>query len=267
MTTMPMASVADTFANTVATGPLILGLLVCVLVGLISFASPCVIPLVPGYLSYLAGLVGAEAPAVSPDEAPKKGRLRVVGAALMFVAGFTVVYVLATVAVFGATTAFYDLSNLLLMQRIGGVITIVMGLIFIGAISMKDRRFSPIRMSNWVGAPLLGAVFAVGWIPCSSATLGAVLVVAASTEGMTAIRGAVLVTAYCIGLGLPFLALAFSSAWAVRSLAFLRRNARTIQLVGGVLMIVVGCLLLFGWWNDIVDWIRISLIADVELPI
>lgn len=267
MTVLHVAGVAETFAETVSSGPLLLGLGVCVLVGLISFASPCIVPLVPGYLSYLAGLVGAEAPAVVPGEAPKKGRLRVVGAALLFVLGFTVVYVLATSALFGVTTAFYDQSRMLLLQRIGGVVTILMGLIFIGTIQMQDRRMNPIRISHWVGAPLLGGVFAVGWIPCSSATLGAVLVVAANTEGMTAWRGVALVIAYCIGLGLPFLLLAFSSAWAVRSLGFLRRNARVIQVAGGILMIGVGLLLLFGWWNDIVDWIRITMISDVELPI
>ena len=186
MTTLHVAGVAETFADTVSSGPLLLGLGVCVLVGLISFASPCIVPLVPGYLSYLAGLVGAEAPAVVPGEPPKKGRLRVVGAAFLFVLGFTVVYVLATSALFGATTAFYDQSRMLLLQRIGGVVTIAMGLVFIGTIKMQDYRMNPIRVSHWVGAPLLGGVFAVGWIPCSSATLGAVLVVAANTEGMTA---------------------------------------------------------------------------------
>lgn len=267
MTSTPLASVAESFANTVSSGPLLLGLGVCVLVGLISFASPCVVPLVPGYLSYLAGLVGAEAPAVTPDEPAKNGRLRVLAAAFLFVLGFTVVYVLATAAVFGATTAFYDQSRMELLQRIGGVVTIVMGLIFLGAIQMRDRRLMPIRVSNWVGAPLLGGVFAVGWIPCSSATLGAVLVVAANTEGMTAWRGVALVVAYCLGLGLPFLLLALSSAWAVRSLGFLRRNARTIQVIGGIAMIAVGVLLLFGWWNEIVDWIRMTMVSDVELPV
>ncbi|MFT3716838.1 MAG: cytochrome c biogenesis CcdA family protein [Gordonia sp. (in: high G+C Gram-positive bacteria)] len=266
---VPLASVADTFSNTVSTGPLLLGMAVCVLVGMISFASPCVVPLVPGYLSYLAGLVGAEAPAVSPDEPAKKGRLRVMGAAALFVAGFTVVYVLATAAVLGATHLFLDQHRMELMQRIGGVVTIAMGLVFLGMIPFlqRDLRFSPRRISNWIGAPLLGAVFAVGWIPCSSATLGAVLVVAANTDGMTAWRGVLLVIAYCIGLGVPFVLLAFGSAWALRSLGFLRRNARTIQIVGGVLMIVVGVLLLFGVWNDFVDWIRMHLVSDVELPV
>ncbi|AVM00730.1 cytochrome C biogenesis protein ResC [Gordonia iterans] len=263
-----LASVAETFANTAASGPLVLAIGVCVLVGLVSFASPCVIPLVPGYLSYLAGLVGAEAPAATPDEPRKKGRLRVVGAALLFVLGFTVVYTLFTVAFFGLTGALYDESRMLLLQRIGGVVVIVMGLVFIGTIRTKDHRLPmPVKLSNWFGAPILGAVFAVGWIPCTSATLSVVLVTASGTDGMDAFRGTVLVVAYCLGLGLPFVILAFSSAWAVRGLAFLRRNARVIQVIGGIAMIAVGVLLLFGWWNELVDWIRITFMFDVVLPI
>lgn len=268
MTVTPLASVADTFAHTVASGPLLLGLAVCVLVGVISFASPCVVPLVPGYLSYLAGLVGAEAPAVTPDEPAKRGRLRVLGAALLFVLGFTVVYVLMTVAFFRLTGALYDEGRMLLMQRIGGVVVILMGLVFLGTIPMRDRRMSlPLTLPNVLGAPLLGAVFAIGWIPCSSATLSAVLVTAQSTEGGSVLRGTLMVVAYCLGLGLPFLILAFSSAWAVRSLGFLRRHARTIQLVGGIAMILVGAALLFGWWNEMVDWIRMKFVFDMELPI
>ncbi|MFT3661147.1 MAG: cytochrome c biogenesis CcdA family protein [Gordonia sp. (in: high G+C Gram-positive bacteria)] len=268
MTSTPLASAAETFADIAASGHLVLAFGVCMLVGLVSFASPCVIPLVPGYLSYLAGLVGAEAPAVRPDEPAKKGRLRVLGAALLFVLGFTVVYVLFTVAFFGLTGALYDEGRVLLLQRIGGVVVIVMGLVFLGTIKTQDHRLPlPRRLSNWLGAPILGAVFAVGWIPCTSATLSVVLITAGGTDGMDAFRGTVLVVAYCLGLGLPFLILAFSSAWAVRSLAFLRRNTRVIQLIGGAAMIVVGLLLLFGWWNDLVDWIRITFMFDVELPI
>ncbi|WP_132992242.1 cytochrome c biogenesis CcdA family protein [Gordonia zhaorongruii] len=268
---MTQAYLADAggFASTVTSGPLLLALGACVLTGLVSFASPCVVPLVPGYLSYLAGLVGAEAPAVSADEERKAGRWRVVGAAGLFVLGFTVVYVLATAAIFGATSVFLDTDRLELMQRIGGVFTIVMGLVFLGMIPFlqRDRRLTPRRYSNVAGAPVLGAVFAVGWIPCSSATLGAVLSVAMATEGPSAWRGALMVTAYCLGLGIPFLILAASSAWAVRSLGFIRRNARKIQIVGGVLLIAVGVVLVTGLWNEMIDWMRIGMINDVELPI
>ncbi|MGB3697139.1 MAG: cytochrome c biogenesis CcdA family protein [Gordonia sp. (in: high G+C Gram-positive bacteria)] len=269
MTEVQLADVGATFVSTVTSGPLLLALGVCILVGLISFASPCVVPLVPGYLSYLAGLVGAEAPAVQVGEDRKSGRWRVVGAAALFVLGFTIVYVLATATLFGVTSVFLDVDRLQLMQRIGGVFIIVMGLVFIGMIPFlqRDVRMTPRRYTGLVGAPVLGAVFAVGWIPCSSATLGAVIGVAMSTDGNTPVRGALMVAAYCFGLGIPFILLAFSSAWAVRSLGFIRRHARAIQIIGGIALIVVGVLLVTGWWNEFIDAIRISLINDVELPV
>ena len=265
MNELILADAGSTFVTTVTSGPLLLALGVSLLVGLISFASPCVVPLVPGYLSYLAGLVGADAPAVAEDEGRKAGRWRAVGAAALFVLGFTVVYVLATAALFGVTSVFLDTARLELMQRIGGVFIIAMGLVFIGMVPFlqRDRRMTPRRYTGLIGAPILGAVFAIGWIPCSSATLGAVIGLAASTEGNTPVRGALMVTAYCLGLGVPFLILAFSSAWAVRSLGFIRRHARTIQLVGGVLLIAVGVLLVTGYWMDFVDWIRLSLVDGV----
>ena len=120
------ASVGETFADVVASGPLLLALLACMIAGLVSFASPCVVPLVPGYLSYLAGVVGAEAPAVSVGESNKRGRSRVALAAGLFVIGFTVVFVAATATVLGVTTTF--VVNREVLQRIGGVVTIVMGL-------------------------------------------------------------------------------------------------------------------------------------------
>ncbi|WP_026917394.1 cytochrome c biogenesis CcdA family protein [Gordonia shandongensis] len=269
MTTMVLADLGGTFAGTVASGALIPAIGISLLVGLISFASPCVVPLVPGYLSYLAGLVGAEAPAVGVGEGRKTGRWRVGGAAALFVLGFTIVYVLASVTIFGVTSVFLDASRLEWMQRIGGVITIILGLVFVGMVPFlqQDRRLTPKRYTGVVGAPILGAVFAIGWIPCSSATLGAVQMLALSTSGPSAARGTVLVIAYCLGLGIPFIILAFSSAWAVRSLGFLRRHARTVQLIGGAMMILVGVMLVTGWWNEAVNWIRLEMFADITLPI
>lgn len=269
MSQLYLADLGTSFAATVTSGPLLLGLGVAALVGIISFASPCVVPLVPGYLSYLAGLVGAEAPAVHVGEGPKSGRWRVVAAAGLFVLGFTLVYVLATVALFGVTSVFLDQARLAVMQRVGGVVTIVMGLVFVGVVPFfrRERRMTPHRRTGMVGAPVLGAVFAIGWIPCSSATLGAVIGLAISTNGDAPFRGALMVVAYCFGLGVPFVVLAFSSAWAVRSLGFLRRHARTIQIVGGVLLVGVGVMLVTGLWNVFVDWVRMALINDVVLPV
>lgn len=149
------AGIGDTFQSVASSGPLLLALGACLLAGLVSFASPCVVPLVPGYLSYLAGVVGAEAPAVTAAEARGRtttvradGRLRVAGAAALFVAGFTVVFVLATASVFGAISALA--VNRELLMRIGGVVTIVMGLVFVGLIPalQRDTRPEPRRISG-----------------------------------------------------------------------------------------------------------------------
>jgi cytochrome c-type biogenesis protein len=252
------------FADVAAAGPLLVALGVAVLAGLVSFASPCVVPLVPGYLSYLAAVVGVseEAGAVAV-----RTRWRVAGSAMLFVAGFTAVFVLGTVAVLGMTTTL--ITNQVLLQRIGGVLTIVMGLVFVGFIPALQRqaRFTPRQLSTVAGAPLLGAVFALGWTPCLGPTLTGVIAVASATEGANVARGVVLVIAYCLGLGIPFVLLALGSAWAVRGLGWLRRHTRAIQIFGGVLLILVGLALVTGVWNDFVSWVRDEFVSDVRLPI
>jgi len=249
----------------IAGGPLVLALCVSVLAGLVSFASPCVVPLVPGYLSYLAAVVGVDEE--QGRVAVRTARLRVAGAALLFVAGFTAVFVLGTVAVLGMTTSL--ITNQLLLQRIGGVITILMGLVFVGFIPVLQReaRFTPRQISTIGGAPLLGAVFGLGWTPCLGPTLTGVIAVASATDGANVARGVVLVVAYCLGLGIPFVLLAFGSAWAVRGLGWLRRHTRAIQIFGGVLLIVVGVALVTGLWDGFVSWVRDAFVSDVTLPI
>lgn len=279
-----LAGVGDSFQQTAASGPLVLALGACLLAGLVSFASPCVVPLVPGYLSYLAGLVGAEAPPVSPAEArdrrgglrgPRRGAtaaaraggLRIAGAAGLFVLGFTVVFVLATATVFGLIQTLN--VNRELLQRIGGVLTILMGLVFIGLVPalQRDTRMEPRRITGLLGAPLLGGVFALGWTPCLGPTLSGVMAVAAGTEGATAARGVTLIVAYCLGLGLPFVVLAFGSAGALRGVGWLRRNSRTIQLIGGILLVAVGVALVTGAWDQFVAWVRDAFVSEVTLPI
>lgn len=291
-----LAGVGESFQQTAATGPLLLALGACLLAGLVSFASPCVVPLVPGYLSYLAGLVGAQSPPATVDQArrdraaaaagsgttavltesaaqkdtgptPNNGRLRVAGAAGLFVAGFTVVFVLATATVFGLIQTLN--VNRELLQRLGGVVTIVMGLAFLGLIPalQRDTRMAPRRFAGIAGAPLLGGVFALGWTPCLGPTLSGVMAVAAGTEGTTAVRGIALIVAYCAGLGLPFVVLAFGSASALRGVGWLRRNTRTIQVVGGLLLVAVGVALVTGAWDLFVSWVRDSFVAEVTLPI
>ncbi|GAT07853.1 cytochrome c biogenesis protein CcdA [Mycolicibacterium novocastrense] len=280
----------DQVDQLIAGGPVLLALLVSALAGLVSFASPCVVPLVPGYLSYLAAVVGVQ-DAATPGDTPvlvrpdrrsggktreepaktsvsaKTTRLRVAGAAALFVAGFTVVFVLGTVAVLGMTTSL--ITNQLLLQRIGGVVTIVMGLAFVGFIPalQREARFTPRQISTLGGAPLLGAVFALGWTPCLGPTLTGVIAVASATDGANVARGVALVIAYCLGLGIPFVLLAFGSARAVQGLAWLRRHTRAIQIFGGVLLILVGVALVTGLWGDFVSWMRDAFVSDVTLPI
>ena len=304
-----LAGIAQTFQDTAATGPLLLAILVSALAGAVSFASPCVIPLVPGYLSYLAGLVGVEVPTTqlvtagatsgadtsgagmsttntptrstpTPDTARtgasaaatekvlrRRDTWRVAGAAGLFVGGFAVVFTLATVSLFGVIALLR--VNTEVLQRVGGVVTIVMGLAFLGLVPalQRDTRPAPRRRSSLVGAPLLGAVFGLGWTPCLGPTLAGVLSVAAGTEGATAWRGVTLVLAYCAGLGAPFVLLALGSTRAVHSVQWLRRNTRTIQLVGGVLLVVVGVALVTGYWGNMVSWMRSGPIANVVTPI
>lgn len=276
-------SIGETFQQTAASGPLLLALGACVLAGLVSFASPCVVPLVPGYLAYLAGVVGAERPATTVDTAKRRraeagtltlearrrqrsSRRRVVAASLLFVGGFTTVFVLLSAMVLG--TVQYIAPQQELLQRLGGVVTILMGLVFIGAVPVlqRDTRLQPKALSTWLGAPLLGGVFALGWTPCLGPTLAAALSVAAGT-GLDATRGVLLIVAYCVGLGLPFVLVAFGSTWALRTVGWLRQHTRAIQVFGGVMLIVVGFLLVSGAWTLFIGWLRDFTISDTTLPI
>ena len=251
----------SSLAETAAAGPILAALGLSVLAGLVSFASPCVVPLVPGYLSYLTAVAG-----VDDAEAPSR-RWRVAGSAALFVAGFTAVFLLGTVAVLGMTSAL--IVNQVVLQRIGGVITILMGLVFIGFVPALQRqvRFAPRRLAGLLGAPLLGAVFALGWTPCLGPTLTGVIAVASATDGASVSRGVTLVLAYCLGLGIPFVLLALGSGWAVDAFGWLRRHTRAIQIFGGLLLIAVGVALVTGLWNEFVSWVRDALVSDVRLPI
>ena len=258
----------QTFGGLVTDGPLLLAAGVAALVGLVSFASPCVLPLVPGYLSYVTGLVGtgaytrtetapggggtATAVRTVTDERSPRGRM-VLGA-LLFVLGFTLVFV-----AFGA--AFGGLGRLLLeysgvLNRVFGVVTIVMGLAFLGWLPFLQRtaRISARPVAGLAGAPLLGMVFGLGWTPCLGPTLAAVnsLAYAEATAG----RGAVLGVAYCLGLGIPFVLVALGARWAMGATSLLRRHARTVTRVGGVVLVVVGVLLVTGAWTDLMEWLR-----------
>lgn len=281
--TVVLASVGESFQNAVASGPLLLAIGAALLAGLISFASPCVVPLVPGYLAYLTSIGAPEnspagaapsatAIATGTQEAAtsatqtKSLRWRVTGAALLFVAGFTVVFVLLSAVVLGAIQ--YLAPQQELLQRVGGVITILMGLVFIGLVPalQRDTRMQPKAISTWLGAPLLGGVFALGWTPCLGPTLAAALALSAGT-GADAARGVSMIVVYCLGLGLPFVLLAFGSTWAAGATRWAQRHSRTIQVIGGVMLILVGALLATGLWMEFVAWLRDFAISDTTLPI
>jgi cytochrome c-type biogenesis protein len=270
-----VSAAADT-ATTVTTGPLLLAAAVAVAAGAVSFASPCVVPLVPGYLAYLAGLVGADAPAVRMDELrtdglgsdgpgsrdtpARSGRWRAAGAASLFVLGFTVVFGAVLVGVVYVADTLT--RNQVLLQRIGGVVTIVMGLAFVGLIPALSREHRPhlVPKAGLLGAPLLGAVFGLGWVPCIGPTLAGVVAVAAGTGG-SSLRGVVLTLAYCAGLGLPFVLLAVGAAGAVRTLGWLRRHIRAVQIGGGSMLVVVGVLLVTGAWGSLIASLQTSLVG------
>lgn len=242
-------------------GPLLLAAGVAVLAGAVSFASPCVVPLVPGYLAYLTGLVGAESGAQS--------RGRVLGAVALFVFGFSVVFTASVVTVLGIADRL--VLNEITLQRVGGVITIAMGLVFVGLIPtlQRDLRVHPrpgLGPRHMLGAPLLGAVFGLGWTPCLGPTLVGVIALAVGTPGGGLARGVLLVAAYCLGLGLPFLLLALGARRAMRAVDWLRKHVRGVQLAGGAMLIAVGLLLATGLWAELIAVLR-GPITGFETPI
>jgi len=253
-------------------GPLVLAGGVSLLAGVVSFASPCVVPLVPGYLAYLAALVGADAPAVKVGAAgaaepeKPKGRARVLGAVGLFVLGFTVVFAAGIGTLVWLADALW--INQELLQRIGGVLTIAMALVFVGLIPglQRDVRIHRVPRIGLAGAPVLGAIFGLGWTPCLGPTLMGVMSLAVGT-GSNAARGFLLILFYCLGLGLPFLIIALGAKWTVRTNGWLRRNTRTLQLVGGGLLFVVGVLLVSGLWGELVSWLQANFISDTRLPL
>jgi cytochrome c-type biogenesis protein len=240
---------AGSFEHAVTDGPLLVAAGVAALVGLIGFLSPCVLPLVPGYLSYVAGLSGA-------SEEAEHGQRRMVSGALLFVLGFTAIFV-AEGVLFGSLGAAIR-DHALGIERVLGVVTILMGVVFLGGIGFLQRevRIHRLPRAGLFGAPLLGAAFGLAWAPCLTPTFSAVYSLA--FQQATAGRGAFLMLCYCLGLGIPFVLVALGIGWVSGALGFVRRHARAVSQVGGVLLIVIGLLLVTGTWNHWMDELRTS---------
>jgi cytochrome c-type biogenesis protein len=253
------AAGAGGFAHTVTDGPLIAAAGVAALVGLIGFLSPCVLPLVPGYLSYVAGLSG------ETGEAAKPSQRRMVAGALLFVLGFTAIFVIQG-AVFGALGATIR-DHTVGIERVLGAVTIVLGIVFLGGVSFLQRewRLHKLPRAGLVGAPLLGVAFGLAWAPCLTPTFGAVYSMAFS-EG-TAGRGAFLTVCYCLGLGIPFVLVALGFGWVTSALGFVRRHVRAVSAIGGVLLIVIGILLVTGEWNHLMNVLRADVGPDAGFDV
>jgi cytochrome c-type biogenesis protein len=219
-------------------GNLLFALALAIAAGVIAFLSPCVLPLVPGYLGYIGGYT---------SEADRPHRSRLLLGVLLFVLGFTIVFV-AYNWILGSA-GFLLKSHLDLITRIAGVLVIIMGLVFIGQFSFLQRTIKPgwTTATGMAGAPLLGIVFGLGWTPCIGPTLSAVL--SLSLNGGSPWRGAILGLAFSIGLGIPFLLVALGLNWVTGSLAFLRRHIRAVNIIGGILLVAIGILMVSGVWQ------------------
>jgi cytochrome c-type biogenesis protein len=268
-----LASVGQAAAETVLSGPLLLAAVLALAAGLVSFVSPCCLPLVPAYLSYVAGAAGPTsegAPGAAPSGAvltKQRSQGRVVLGTGLFVLGFAAVFT-SYGALFGGI-GFLLLEYQDVVVRVLGAVTILLGLLFAGVLTGVPGLARTVRptwrpRAGLAGAPVLGVLFGVGWTPCIGPTLAAVLTLATSAAG--AERGALLAFVYSLGLGLPFLTLAAGFARATAALAVLRRHTRTMARVGGLMLVVLGLLQLSGLWTSLMARLQ-GVIAGYSVPL
>ncbi|HTX85430.1 MAG TPA: cytochrome c biogenesis protein CcdA [Streptosporangiaceae bacterium] len=281
-------------ANLVSSGPVLLAIPVAAAAGAVTFLSPCCLPLVPGYLSYVTGMSGTADPAAAesasvtePASATSAGgtavaaatltqaqptrvpaRSRVVLGTLLFVLGFSVLFAIEgiTVSSIGDALAAHAEG----ISRILGAVIIVLGLVFMGAFdrfSFAGRIFRPSfrPRAGLAGAPVLGVMFGLSWTPCIGPTLGAVLLL--SENSGTALRGGLLAFVYGLGIGIPFLIVAFAFQRGVTVFGWARRHARLISRIGGVMLIAVGLLEVTGAWNSAIIWMKLHWIGSYNPPI
>jgi cytochrome c-type biogenesis protein len=232
------------YNGTVLNGALLVALPIALLGGLVSFFSPCVLPLVPGYLSYVTGVTGTDL--------AEARRGRMVAGASLFVAGFTAVFVSggALFGYFGSTLQ----EHRDVLTKVLGVLMVAMGVFFMGLLpwmSQREFRFHKRPVTGLAGAPLLGALFGIGWTPCIGPTLASVQALAISEA--SAGRGAVLTIAYCVGLGVPFVLAAVAFRRALGAFGWVKRHYVWVMRAGGTMMIVTGLLLLTGVWDGILQ--------------
>jgi cytochrome c-type biogenesis protein len=231
-------------AEIILNGSLIAAIPLALIAGIISFVSPCVLPLIPGYLGYISGVA---------DGGAKKSKI--IFGSVLFVLGFTAVFV-SFGALFGGIGMLMYINNLSWVQQVLGLLIILMGFVLIGQVSFLQRTFkTSIKPKvGLVGAPILGIAFGLGWTPCIGPTLAAVLTLA-SDAGSPA-KGALLALVYSLGIGLPFIAIAAGFGWASSSVAFVKKHIRTFNIAGGVILIALGLALATGIWVGFASWLQ-----------
>jgi cytochrome c-type biogenesis protein len=249
--------VAEWFQQQASSGSLLLAIPVALVAGLVSFFSPCVIPLLPGYLSYATGLSGADL------EHARRGRM--LAGAVLFVLGFSAVYVVVgfTAGSFGT----WLIRSRTQLEIVLGIVMILLGLAFAGLVPFvqRDLRVHTVPAVGLGAAPLLGFLFGLGWTPCIGPTLAAIITLGIN-EG-TAGRGALLAAIYCLGLGVPFIVAALAYRRALGAFQVIRRHQQWVTRMGGAMLVLVGLALVTGFWDQAVSWIQIHLVNDSSVAL